>query len=338
MKNLIFVFFALLIACSPSKETKRDRFFMQGNDALANRNFDQAVDFYTLSIENDPQFANAYNNRGVAQMEDGHAAEAILDYNQAITIKPDFSDAIFNRAYAYEEVGNLSKALEDITTLEQMHPDSAYVHFYKGLLQTNTREYANGVTSFRRAIALDSSNLESYVNLATLYYFSGQLDSAKLWLKYVLKRNPEEANTYNTFCQVYLVEGDHQNALIAINKALQIIPREPYFLNNRGQVYLEMGDAEKALEDINASILTDPTNAWAYRNKGRYYLEKGQFDQAVRLLEDAANRTKFIDDLYSYLGEAYLGLKNNEKACEAWQKGMTSKEQRSQILWKKHCQ
>ena len=337
MNRFFIVILIVSVSCSPSKETKRDRFFMQGNDALANQNHDLAVDFYSLAIENDPKFAQAYNNRGVAQMEDGHAPEAILDYNQAILLNPQYFDAIFNRAYAYEAIGNLDNALRDVSTLENAFPDSAYVYFYTGLLQTNAREYADGIASFHQSISLDSTNLESYVNLATLHYFSGTLDSAKFWLKYVLKRNPEEANAYNTFSQLYLSEGDHQNALVAINRALQIIPREPYFLNNRGQIYLEMGDLDLALEDINASILTDPSNAWAYRNKGRYYLLQEEYQPAVRLLEDAASRSKFIDDIYSYLGEAYQGLDKMDKACEAWQKGASSKEERSQLFLEKYC-
>lgn len=339
MNKILLLIIVVLSACSPGKETKRDRFFIQGNEALANQDYNLAIDFYTLSIENDPKFANAFNNRGVAHLEDGHAPEAVLDYNQAIILNPQYFDAIFNRAYAYEYMGNIDNALQDVQALEKAFPDSAYVYFYKGLLQTNARSYKEGITSFQKSLALDDTNLETYINLATLYYFSGQLDSAKSWLKDVLKQNPEEANAYNTYSQIYLSEGDHQNALIAINRALQIVPREPYFMNNRGQVYLEMVDLDRALEDINASILRDPSNAWAYRNKGRYYLAKGEYRQAAKLLEDAASRTKFIDDLYSYLGEAYLELGEKQKACEAWQKGTAMKEKRSGDLMKeKGCE
>ena len=311
---------------------------MQGNDALSNRNYDLAIDFYTKSIENDSRFSRAYNNRGVAHLEDGHAPEAIMDYNQAILLNPQYFDAIFNRAYAYEYMGNVDNALKDVTTLENAFPDSAYVFFYKGLLQTKARTYEAGIDSFQKSLSLDSNNMETYVNLATLYYFSGQLDSAKNWLKLVLRRDPQEANAYNTFSQIYLSQGDYQNALVAINQALQIIPREPYFLNNRGQVYLEMGDLDRALEDINTSILTDPTNAWAYRNKGRYYLAKGAYQKAVTLLEDAVARTAFIDDLYSYLGEAYLALEEKDKACVAWSKGAAMKEKRAiQLMSQNVC-
>lgn len=337
MKIPHYLILLFLISCVDSKETKRDRFFQQGNYALANQSYDEAVDFYTKSIENDTDFASAYNNRGVARIEDGHPYEAIQDYNQAIAINPNYYEAFFNRAYAYENVGKLKNALEDIDFLESVYPDSAYIYFYKGILQTGTREYEEGIHSFHQSIRLDTSNMESFVNLATLYFFNNQMDSSRYWLKYIMKRSPNEPNAYNTMSQIYLSENDHKNALLMINQALNIVPQEPYFLNNRGQVYLEMGEDEKAVKDINKSILLDPQNAWAYRNKAIYYLRKDQPNEAIKLLESALARNKFIDEVYSYLGEAYFTKQENQKACDFWKKGMELKEKRSIDFYSSRC-
>lgn len=337
MKIIYCVLPFLLFSCGQSKETKRERFFQQGNYALANKQFDEAVDFYTKSIENDPDYPSAYNNRGVARIEDGHPYEAIQDYNEAIAIKPDYYEAMFNRAYAYESVGKLKSALEDIALLQTIFPDSAYIYFYKGILQTNDRQYDDGIKSFQKSISLDTTNNESYVNLATLYFFKDQIDSAKFWIRHVLAKSPNEPNAYNTMSQIYLKEADYQNSLIAINQALKIVPQEPYFLNNRGQVYLAMGENEKALKDINRSILLDPKNAWAYRNKGVYYLQLGEYELAIKLLNDAIKRTDFIDEVYSYLGEAHFALNQKSEACNWWKRGAELKEKRAAELLAFKC-
>ncbi|MFT6865675.1 MAG: tetratricopeptide (TPR) repeat protein [Cyclobacteriaceae bacterium] len=336
--KLIYLFVPVLIlGCSTGKETKRDRFFLQGNESLAHQDFDQAVDFYTKSLENDPNFASAYNNRGVARIEDGHSYEAIQDYNQAIAINPDYYEAIFNRAYAYENIGKISNALEDVSFLEGIFPDSAYIYFYKGLLLTTDRQYKSGIRQFQKAINLDTSNMDAYVNLATLYFYQNQVDSSRFWLRYILKRQPNEPNVYNTLSQIYLAESDYQNALITINQALNIVPQEPYFLNNRGQVYLEMKDYEKALKDINKSILLDPKNAWAFRNKGIYHLSQKNYNEAIKLMNDALKRNKFIDEIYSYLGEAFMGKGDMENACNAWKQGVALNEKRSINLYQANC-
>lgn len=337
MKFIYCILPFLLVSCLQSKETKRDRFFQQGNHALASQQYDEAVDFYTMSLENDKDYSSAYNNRGVARIEDGHPYEAIQDYNQAILIKPDYYEAMFNRAYAYEKVGKLKSALKDISLLESVYPDSAYIYFYKGILETNDRQYQSGINSFKKSIGLDSLNSESFVNLATLYFFNEQPDSAMHWIKYILTKSPNEPNAYNTMSQIYLASSDYQNALLTINQALNIVPQEPYFLNNRGQIYLEMGENDKALKDINKSILLDPQNAWAYRNKGIYYLRIGEYNQSIKLLNDANKRNSFIDEVYSYLGEAYKAKGDVSQACLQWKKGSELKEKRSIAFLKRNC-
>ncbi|MEQ8335861.1 MAG: tetratricopeptide repeat protein [Cyclobacteriaceae bacterium] len=337
-----FTFFlaaSLIIAgCSTGNKTERDRFFLLGNEALNNREYDEAIYLYTQSIEADPNYASAYNNRGVAKVEDGRPHEAILDYNRAIEIDSTYKDARFNRVYALEEAGRVDDAFEDLLKLETAYADSAFIYFYKGLLQTKLKDYDAGKESFHKAISLDTTNTESYVNLATLHYFQNSLDSAQFWLKYVLKRDPNEANAYNTLSQVFLAQGEYTLALGALNQALKIVPREPYFLNNRGYVYLFMDSLETALRDINKSILANPMNAWAYRNKGIYYLKKGDYQEAIRLFEDALNRNTFLDEIYSYLGEAYHQQGDKEKACEYWQKGKQQSEARSISLVRQYCQ
>lgn len=327
----------ILTSCGGSSEVKRDRFFLQGNQALQNGEPEEAISFYNKAIKIDSNFARAYNNRGVAKMEDDRPFEAIQDYTMAISIDTSYFDAVFNRAYAYEQAGRVEKALQDVNTVKKAFPDSSYVYFYQGLLETRLKSYEAATASFKKALILDNQNEEALINLATLQYFKGRLDSAKFLLKDILQRNPAEPNALNTLSQIYLAEKDYQNALITVDHALEVAPSEPYFLNNRGLIHLRMGNWEEALKDINRSIFLDPQNAWAYRNKGIYYLEAGDPEQALRLLEQALHRNTFIDELYTYIGLAHWQKKDREKACDAWNKGMEEKEEKATLYYQKHC-
>ena len=337
MKRIWIIGLLFLAACA-SDEIKRDRFFLQGNEALNNRDYRSAIDYYTRAINLDKDFARAYNNRGVAQIESGHTYEAIQDYNLALGLDPEYQDALFNRAYAYEEVGRIDDALGDVAQVKLKYPDSAYVYFYEGLLQSKLRLYDESFISFQKAAELDPMNEEIDINLATLLYFKEELDSAKVLLMDVLKVNPQQLNALNTLSQLYLKEGDVQNSLITIDRAIQLQPSDPYLLNNRGQIYLEMGDLEKGLEDINKSILQDPENLWAYRNKGIYYLLKGNADDAIRLLEKAVSKRELVDEVHSYLGQAYQLKEDMATACEQWKLGLEMKESRSKKLYAENCE
>jgi len=338
MKNTVVIFVLISLFACESKDVKRDRFFIQGNEALKLRDYDKAVDYYTRALNLDKDFSRAYNNRGVAHVENGHPYEGIQDYNMAISLQDDYVDAIFNRAYAYEQVGRIEDALEDVSEVQRIFPDSAYVYFYQGLLETKGRQYELAMKSFRKAAELEPYDEETEINLATLYFFKGDLDSAKIILKNVLKTNPGQSSALNTISQVYLAESDFQNALITINQALKLEPSEPYFLNNRGQVYLEMDSLNLAIEDINNSILLDPENPWSYRNKGVYYLKKGEPDQAIRLLETVVDQPVFVDEVHAYLGAAYLAKGEKLKACESWLTGIDKHESKSLEYYEANCE
>ncbi len=337
MRSFLGIVVLCLLGSCTSEEVKRDRFFIQGNEALQTRQFDQAIAFYTNAITIDQSFARAFNNRGVAYMEDDHPYEAIQDYNIAIGLEENYTDAIFNRAYAYENVGRLDDALADITEVKRSFPDSGYVYFYEGLLLSKLKDYDRSMERFQKALTYDPNNVETVVNIATLQYFQGELDLAEQTLLSVLESSPNESNALNTLSQVYLLQGKYQEGLQVINMALEINANEPYFLNNRGQLYLALDSLQLAVKDINKSILRDPKNVWAYRNKGIYFLKIGDYDQAIRLFERVTKSAEFVDEVYSYLGESYLAKGDVSSACVQWEKGIVNQEIRSKSLAQLHC-
>ena len=83
--------------------------------------YDQAIDLYSRVIETDPEFMDAYMNRGVAYLESGHSALALADYNEVIKANPEYHPVYFNRAMAYMQLGRYSKSLEDIRFLTNIY-------------------------------------------------------------------------------------------------------------------------------------------------------------------------------------------------------------------------
>ena len=325
-----------LLGCE-SDQQRRDKFFQLGNLALEDRDYQKAIQLYDQSLKVDANYALALNNRGVAKMELNHPYEAILDYNQALLKDQNYLDALFNRAYANESVGNFEKALGDAKQIERMKPDSAFVHFYKGLVLTKMRVYPEALESFNLADSLNPFNIETLINIATIHYFNKELDQANDVLVEALEIDNDDSNAANLLSLIHLEQENYRASLVEINRALDQVPNEPYFLNNRGFIYLKMDSLDLALKDINQSILLNPRNGWAYRNKGIYLIKIGSYEEAIRLLNRSLEEPDFIDEVYFYLGNAYSLSGDNQSACEAWKQGSLLNEKRSKKKLNQNC-
>lgn len=327
----------MLISCE-SEKTKRDRFFLLGNEALEKKEFNTAIEYYDQALKIDSDHIFSYNNRGVAKMEDGRPYEAIQDYNQALIIDQNYWECLENRARAYEKVGKFQSSLEDLDILIRQFPDTAKFLMEKGVILSSMERFTGSYQSFMDAKELKPSDPEIEVNIATVEFFMDSLENAEKRLQKVIEEYPQLPNAYNTLNQVYLEQGRYSDALKMISKALEFRSDDPFFLNNRGFTLLMLDSLNAGLRDINQSILLDPENLWAYRNKGIYHLRNQEPELSMPYLRKSAESGQKVDQAYYYLGLAYFDNNQKEKACDAWLNGKKQKDPLSEKSYNAHCQ
>ena len=51
---------------------------------------------YLKAIQNDPEYASAFNNLAIAFINEGNVSEAISHFSSALRINPDFHEAKLN--------------------------------------------------------------------------------------------------------------------------------------------------------------------------------------------------------------------------------------------------
>lgn len=323
---------AIVVACSESKETRTQRFLAQGNDMLTKQNFEEAITYYQGALKLDSCFVDALNNLGTVYFRQNNFTQALDYYTRAISCKPDFISAYINRANTYYELNELFSALQDLNRVEKFKSDTVILHFSRGLIFTKMRNYPKAKNSFQRGLRLDPANTELLTNVASVYYFEHQYDSAKLYLTPVIGSLDPEPNAFNTMALIHIETERYDEALEMISRALELDPRNPYFINNRGLVYLMKSEMDKGLADINESIAMDPYNGWAYRNKGIYYLKKGKAEQAIEMLLRAHGLDSDIREINFYLAEAYWRQGNKTLACSYYKKAVERKELPEDVL------
>lgn len=74
---------------------------------------DQAIAYYSEAIRLNPQYTEAYVNRGNAHKVQGNVDGAIADYSEAIRINPEYVNAYLYRGDAYKKKADYEKAIAD---------------------------------------------------------------------------------------------------------------------------------------------------------------------------------------------------------------------------------
>jgi tetratricopeptide (TPR) repeat protein len=326
----IFLSLALLslIACSESKETRMQRFLIQGNEKIRQQEYEQAEKYFHSALKLDSCFADALNNLGIVEQRRQNLPGAIDYYSRAIACSTTFYLALGNRANAYFELNRHAEAYQDATVLVKQFPDSIQVLELLGLVEWKLDRLDKAAQTFNFILRKDPSNRNALVNVGSVYTLANHLDSAAIVLTRAQQQAPSDVMVLNALAILSSKSGDYNGALATIEKALVSRPDDAFTLNNKGYILLQLERWEEALEVINTSIATDPANGWAYRNKGIYCHQTGKLDDALRLFKQAERIDPQIEDLQLWLGKVQLKLGNNAEGCAYFRQVV----QRKQLL------
>ena len=90
------------------------------------RKLDEALADCDQAIALKPDYADAFNNRGVVLADLEHYDEAVASYNQAIALKPDYADAFNNRGNALAELKQFDEALASYSQAVLLAPNHKF--------------------------------------------------------------------------------------------------------------------------------------------------------------------------------------------------------------------
>ncbi len=326
----------IIISCS-SNTDEAAQFFLKGNRQLQKREYKEAIRYYSEAIAKKPDFADAYNNRGLAKFRNDDREGALADYGRAIDADPDFSTAYLNRAEARLETGDAAGSLADLERIENQYRDSTFYQTRLGDTYVRLNKPAPAQLAYDLAVQLKPDNVEALTNRGALYYSQKAYESAQRDIGRALKLNPSQDAALNNQSLLLARAGKYAGALAYVERALRQQPRQPYYLNNKAYLLLKLNRPAEALPFVEESLQRDNQNAWAHQTLGLYWLGQQQAGKALAELRQAERLDASVDQLYYSIGTAEFALGNKAGACEAWQRGESAGDEQARRERAIHC-
>ena len=261
-------------------------YYKSGVEKGQQRDFKGAIADFSKVIELSPNYAVAYNERGLAEGalvkkgddSDSFLASALADYNKAIEINPDFAPAYYNRGVVMQAKGNWDNAKADFTKVVELKPNAAllaqaYYHlsdlfqregnkngaitlfaeacFYRGISESNKGETDSALADFNKTIELNPTYAQAYYNRGIMKEKKDDLDGALADYDKTIELNSKDANAYTNRGTVKGKKGDLNGALADFDKSIELNPNDANAYINRAIIKKNNGDLDGSLADQN---------------------------------------------------------------------------------------
>jgi tetratricopeptide (TPR) repeat protein len=239
----------IVILTSINAFAQFDIWLAKGQQAMYNKNYEQAIDAFNEAIKINDKNANAYYNRGLAYLFSQVFEKAYYDFSRAIELDTTLADAYNNRGYCLFINGNFADASLDFDKAIQLDPKFEEAYINRGSNNIDLGKTDAAISDLKKAISFNDKNPSPYMELGRAYYkmknYKLSAENYSLAIKYGLN-NPK---MYYSRGNAYFKLEDYKKAISDYTIAFKSDSTDIDALNNRAMAYDNLGDQKAADAD-----------------------------------------------------------------------------------------
>ena len=262
-----------------------DAINMLGALALQGGNAAAALAHFSRAVEVAPDFAEGFNNRGVALQQMKRWDEALQSFERALQVQPDFVDALYNRGVVLSELERWDGALQSYARALELNPGNARVHNNRGNVLQKMRRWNEALQSYQRALVLRPGYSEALNNRGAVLRELRRWDEAVRDYRQALALKPDYAEAFSNLGLALKEMNLWEQALQSCERALQLRPAFPEALNNRGFTLHDLGRWDEALASYQRAVDARPDYAEPRWNMSLLHLLRGDYARGWELFE-----------------------------------------------------
>jgi tetratricopeptide (TPR) repeat protein len=200
--------------------------YQEGLQRYQEGDYEGAIAAFSQAIELAPDYAIAYNDRGVAFLMLGEYERAVADYGQAIALNPNYALAYNNLGWAYYRLNKYPQALSNLNQAIELDPDSSQAYYNRARVYEARRELEKAIADYGQCIAVDPDNTgrvsTAYLNRGFLYAQQGEFEDAIDDYTQAISLAPDWDVAYLDRGLAYANTGDTKGAVADLRKVLEI--------------------------------------------------------------------------------------------------------------------
>ncbi|XP_072617567.1 tetratricopeptide repeat protein 6 [Vulpes vulpes] len=254
-----------------------------------NKEFEEAVDFFTWAIKINPCFLDAYVGRGNSYMEYGHdkaAKQAQKDFLKALHINPTYIKARISLGYNLQAQGKFQKAWNHFTIAIEVDPKCYLAYEGRAVVCLQMGDNFAAIQDINAAIKINTT-AEFLTNRGVIHEFMGQQQNAMKDYQAAISLNPTYSLAYFNAGNIYFHHRQFSQASDYFSKALKFDPENECATMNRAIANTILRKYKEAKEDFAYVVESCPFWAAVYFNRAHFYCCLKQYELAEEDLSKA---------------------------------------------------
>ncbi len=178
-RTVFFLVMAIMISpvissTAWAERTVAEEYIYEGNKKYFDRDFAGAEAEFSKAVQEEPDWAIAYNNRGLARLKQNKTMGAIDDFTFAIELDDSYVAPFLNRAKGYATQKEWAKARADINAGLAISPDNPKLLYNLGWIEDELENHTVALGHYEAALAADSDHLKAKLGAAISHARTGQ--------------------------------------------------------------------------------------------------------------------------------------------------------------------
>lgn len=282
----------------------------------------EALAHFSNAVRLNPQFAQAYVERGKTHDALGETKQSIPDYSRAIKIAPDLALAWAWRAGAYSDLGEDDRAIADAGESIRLNPRIPLSYIARGGAYLNKLMVNEALTDLDRAIEINDEVPAAFETRSRAWLAVEEWKRAYQDASTALRLNPSSSVAYNNRASALMQVERWKEALSDIDAAARLKPDDANIRANRSLILSKLGRHDEALAEADKAFKQEPQNPRAHASRGIALVGLKRSKEAVDALTKALELQPLLAYCHTARGDAYLSQRDNAKALADYNKAL----------------
>ncbi len=264
------------------------------------RRFDEGITYADAALDLAPENVRIYQMVALGYVGKRDLNTAIKYYEDALKYAP-------RNVELYLAISTLSEAGKNIqeamTILGDMPEDlkSSEIFLRLANLASKANDHLSAIEYYRNAYALDTTDINTRIGMATGFDMLGIADSA---IHYYEKVNADTfiSDVAQRLVDLYTEVDRYDKVIATAKEILTLESSNTHVRRSLGFAYYKMEMYIRALNEFFIVLRYDPSDTYSAFYLARIHLEQGDYNRSLEQIESALGMNPDFVELWIYLG------------------------------------